>query len=786
MPVPRNASNELTHWADKLYNRFWKWMQNPDKTLQDNAGTHGWQDIELYNEMLRRDSQLSMLFRKRANAVVSLEYQIEAGGDTPRHIEQRDFIQANFDELEESGAFAVSRATSLSAVAYGYRPAELIYDIVDGKLVLKAIKNRDPGRFRFNDQDQLVYVGKLLTKTEVLDPWKFMRNTWGSDESPYGHGLLREVYPLWFFKTVALKDFTRYLEKMGTGWVVGTYPMGTPVDEIDNFMALMEEMQSNNVGAAPEGSNIEFKQGQHTGVKDIFSWIISEYVDKQYTLAILEQTTSTETESGTHALGRFQSMGEQRVIEADAKWQQAEINQSIIRPLIDFNFGPMPRGEYPRFSYSYEPDKDRKTIAEAIKVMVDAGMEITKGWAHRECGLPEPEDPDALLEKSKPLDPFGGGQFPGMGDGGNNEPPPDADETEDPENPGDLKESSAALRLAESKKKDASVVLRIQVHDDLAKKALDTGLDIYEKRQRELVRSLKRNATLTEVINVWKPPPAPEYLIAHHRDVIATSELMSLSLMTQEAKDRGMADWLAGQGIQTDFDWAKQTERLKGAVNPMEPGEAWRFFKDKVPMTRRAFDARQDIWHDKAFTIAGLDNEWAAARIKKAAENALAAGTLMDDWVREADMLFSEAGLTSTSAWHLETVYRTNVQGAVNAARYRALQSDTGPIAEFFPDLEYVTAGDDAVRDEHAALNGLIFPRNHGFWAKYYPPNGFNCRCIALERTAIEKQRGDYEPQAAIPTENNGLKVEQPRQGFDRPPTEMSENYDLILLEDAA
>ncbi len=113
------------------------------------------------------------------------------------------------------------------------------------------------------------------------------------------------------------------------------------------------------------------------------------------------------------------------------------------------------------------------------------------------------------------------------------------------------------------------------------------------------------------------------------------------------------------------------------------------------------------------------------------------------------------------------------MQSAVNAARWRQLQSDTGTeLAAFFPDIEYMTAGDEAVRDEHEALNGLIFPRDHSFWSKYYPPNGYNCRCIALERTAIEKGRNDYTTRSVVPTENNGKKVVQPRDGFDRPPTE--------------
>lgn len=41
--------------------------------------------------------------------------------------------------------------------------------------------------------------------------------------------------------------------------------------------------------------------------------------------------------------------------------------------------------------------------------------------------------------------------------------------------------------------------------------------------------------------------------------------------------------------------------------------------------------------------------------------------------------------------------------------------------------LQYRTAGDDKVRPEHAALNGVTLPMSDPFWESYYPPNGWNC-----------------------------------------------------------
>ena len=47
--------------------------------------------------------------------------------------------------------------------------------------------------------------------------------------------------------------------------------------------------------------------------------------------------------------------------------------------------------------------------------------------------------------------------------------------------------------------------------------------------------------------------------------------------------------------------------------------------------------------------------------------------------------------------------------------------------------LQYRTAGDDKVRPEHAALNGVTLPPSDPFWEEHYPPNGWNCRCTVVQ-----------------------------------------------------
>ncbi|CVK17110.1 phage putative head morphogenesis protein, SPP1 gp7 family [Apibacter mensalis] len=47
--------------------------------------------------------------------------------------------------------------------------------------------------------------------------------------------------------------------------------------------------------------------------------------------------------------------------------------------------------------------------------------------------------------------------------------------------------------------------------------------------------------------------------------------------------------------------------------------------------------------------------------------------------------------------------------------------------------LQYRTAGDNKVRKEHKELNKITLPKSDPFWVEYYPPNAWNCRCVAVE-----------------------------------------------------
>lgn len=87
---------------------------------------------------------------------------------------------------------------------------------------------------------------------------------------------------------------------------------------------------------------------------------------------------------------------------------------------------------------------------------------------------------------------------------------------------------------------------------------------------------------------------------------------------------------------------------------------------------------------------------------------------------------------------YLEAEYQFAVHSAQSATNWANLQENT---SRYW--LEYRTAGDERVRANHAVLNGICLPKDDDFWTEYYPPNGWRCRCVAVEVLARENTLSD-------------------------------------------
>lgn len=85
---------------------------------------------------------------------------------------------------------------------------------------------------------------------------------------------------------------------------------------------------------------------------------------------------------------------------------------------------------------------------------------------------------------------------------------------------------------------------------------------------------------------------------------------------------------------------------------------------------------------------------------------------------------------------YLTTEYNLSVAVGQNSAAYHRFLAEKDTVTSF---VQYQTAGDSKVRNEHAKLDGKIFNLSDREAMKLWPPNGHGCRCEFIQYNRTPK-----------------------------------------------
>ena len=167
-------------------------------------------------------------------------------------------------------------------------------------------------------------------------------------------------------------------------------------------------------------------------------------------------------------------------------------------------------------------------------------------------------------------------------------------------------------------------------------------------------------------------------------------------------------------------------------------------------MTKRQFERMTDQAKRTAFTIAGKESERIQDLVRTVIAETIQEGLLEGkDLEQRARETFRRYGVTAQTPFHAETVFRTNIQSALNDARWQMIQDPS--VKSFIAYLQYVTKGDPRVRISHRKMNGVIRPVDDPVWQIWWPPNGYNCRCSIRIITKDEAERRGIIPTPELP-----------------------------------
>ncbi|MCH8273323.1 MAG: DUF935 family protein [Armatimonadetes bacterium] len=317
--------------------------------------------LSVYDEMLTDPLVRSAVVVKKLGAL-AVPWHIEAADESSESRRRSAFIEYVLNEMNGSATGVLFDA--MDAIAKGYAILEKVF-VTDerefpGMVRLYAVKPKDPALFGFDVDEFLNIKGLTLhvpgEKQRNLPISKFVvyahSQRYGA---PAGESDLRAAHRHWCIKRELIKQWSGHLEKFASPTVIGRFKRGLPQDAQAALLDALEKLQRQSAVVHPDDIDVSLLDGGREARSAYMDAI--DYHNREIARAILGQTLTTDDSRrvGSLALGKvhlqvliMQLAGLRRDLA------ERVMNEQIIRPLIDLNFGG---GLYPTFEFE-EPDLD--------------------------------------------------------------------------------------------------------------------------------------------------------------------------------------------------------------------------------------------------------------------------------------------------------------------------------------------------------------------------------------------------------------------------------------------
>ena len=159
--------------------------------------------------------------------------------------------------------------------------------------------------------------------------------------------------------------------------------------------------------------------------------------------------------------------------------------------------------------------------------------------------------------------------------------------------------------------------------------------------------------------------------------------------------------------------------------------------RQRIKVSPEMLDSVLGEYKDRSREIIGAVLPGTQERIGRLVSGVVATGVHVRQGMVDIRQGLAKIGVSPSKPWVMETFVRTQIHTAYGAGRWKAYQDPD--INEILWGFQYVAIDDDRLRDEHRALNGMRYPKDHDVWQSMWPPNGYNCRCDILEIFTDEK-----------------------------------------------
>lgn len=262
-------------------------LGTPDPVLESLGG-----DMAHYRRLMS-DTKVKACWQQRQRALLSADWEVEAGGDTP----QDKAAAEDLDRQLKAISFDAACAKMLHAQFYGYAVGELMYAQDGRRWVIADIRVRRQERFAWTRDLDMRLLRPGAPLGEPLPPCKFwlVKAEGDNDDDPHGLGLAHWLYwPNWFKRNGA-RFWAVALEKYGMPTALGAYPAGASPKERADLLTMLQAIHGSSAVAFPEGFEAKLLESMKTSGGSHEAWM--RYWDEEIIQVILSQTMTTNNGS---------------------------------------------------------------------------------------------------------------------------------------------------------------------------------------------------------------------------------------------------------------------------------------------------------------------------------------------------------------------------------------------------------------------------------------------------------------------------------------------------------
>lgn len=295
--------------------------------------------------------------------------------------------------------------------------------------------------------------------------------------------------------------------------------------------------------------------------------------------------------------------------------------------------------------------------------------------------------------------------------------------------------------------------------------AIADALPAFESWQESIASTIASASSLEDAkrrLGAWQTAHARDEAISSRIfESVATANMAGqLAMRLVEVNDAGKRALAADGGTGGPSPFRPQIRGFFGLTFK----EALDEFLRRGVVSPDEWQRMSDEARQRAFTATLLSSEALRDTAYFELARSLEEGGTFADFARELRTQERSLGVTAADPAYLETVFRTNLSTAYTAGRIHQMSSPE--VLAAHPYVQYRAIIDGRTTSVCRYLDGLTFDRRTDpGWARFAPPNHFNCRSQIVTLPASRVSPSQVVRSDSIDSRG------QPAPGFDSPPS---------------